>query len=105
MNNSVTVNVGNQSYTLTTAEDSMYTQQVAAFVDEELRKVSQDGRLSSSDAAVLTALNIADSYFKERETSDNLRHQLKEYLEEASRVKNELSEAKREIFRLQNKKS
>ena len=104
MQNKITVNIGNQSYTLLGSEDNMYIQQVAAFVDEELRKVSEDGHLSTSDAAVLTAVNIADSYFKERETSDNLRHQLKEYLEEASRVKNELSEAKREIFRLQNKR-
>ena len=33
-----------------------------------------------------------------------LRRQLKEYLEEATKMKLELSEAKREIFKLQNKK-
>lgn len=38
------------------------------------------------------------------EASENLRGQLKEYLEEATALKMELSEAKREIFKLQNKK-
>ena len=53
---------------------------------------------------MLGALNIADEYFKEVEASENLRRQLKEYLEEATKMKMELSEAKREIFKLQNKK-
>ena len=53
---------------------------------------------------VLTAVNIADEYFKEVEASENLRRQLKEYLEEATKLKMELSEAKREIFKLQNQK-
>ena len=56
------------------------------------------------DGAVLAAVNIADEYFKEVEASENLRRQLKEYLEEATKTKLELSEAKREIFKLQNKK-
>ena len=61
-------------------------------------------RISLVDGAVLTAVNIADEYFKEVEASENLRRQLKEYLEEATKLKMELSEAKREIFKLQNQK-
>ena len=49
-------------------------------------------------------MNIADQFFKEQEASENLRRQVKEGLEEASRLKAELSEAKREIFKLQNRK-
>lgn len=103
MKNRITVTIGNQTYTLLATEDSLYIQQVAAHVNDELSKVMEEGRLSIADGSILAAMNIADKYFKEREAADNLRHQLKEYLEEASRVKNELSEAKREIFRLQNK--
>ena len=104
MTNRVTVTIGGQTYTMVGSEDNLYIQQVAAHVNEELSRVMQDGHLSIADGAVLTAMNIADNLFKEKETADNLRHQLKEYLEETSRVKNELSEAKREIFRLQNQK-
>ena len=57
-----------------------------------------------ADGAVLAAMNIADQYFKEQEAAENLRRQIKEYLEEATKLKMELSEAKREIFKLQNHK-
>ena len=72
-------------------------------MDGQLREL-EGGRLSQADAAVLASMNIADQYFKEQEASENLRRQVKEGLEEASRLKAELSEAKREIFKLQNRK-
>lgn len=103
-NNRVEVTIGNQTYTLIAKEDGSYIQQVAAYVNDELRKVTADGHLSSVDGAVLTAMNIADSLFKERDASDNLRQQIKSHLEESAQMKLELSEAKREIFRLQNRK-
>ena len=53
---------------------------------------------------VLAAMNMADLYFKEQDAAENLRRQIKENLEEASRLKMELSEAKREIFKLQTRK-
>ena len=56
------------------------------------------------DRAILTAINIADERFKEQEASENLRRQIKELLEESSKLKLELSEAKREIFKLQQKR-
>lgn len=104
MQNRITVTIGNQTYTILAEEDSLYMQRIAAYVNEELNRVMNKGNLSMADGAVLTAMNIADSFYKEREAADNLRKQLKEYLEDSSRIKNELSEAKREIFRLQNKK-
>lgn len=104
MTNRITVNIGTQSYTLLAKESPEYVHQIAALVNQELAQVTGDGHLSMSDAAILTAVNITDKFFKEREAADNLRRQLKEYLDETSRVKNELSDAKREIFRLQNQK-
>ena len=85
------------------AEDETYVRRCAAHVDSQLRELS-GARLSQADAAVLTAMNIADQYFKEQEASENLRRQIKERLEENSRLQAELSECKREIFRLQNRK-
>ena len=86
------------------AEDAGYTEKVAAHVDEKVREVLEGARVSLVDGAVLAAVNIADEYFKEVEAAENLRRQLKEYLEEATKLKLELSEAKREIFKLENKK-
>ncbi|WP_130869879.1 cell division protein ZapA [Intestinimonas massiliensis (ex Afouda et al. 2020)] len=104
MKNRVTVTIAGQEYTLVGSEEPSYTEKVAAHVDAKVQEVLDGSRVSLVDGAVLAAVNIADEYFKEVETAENLRRQLKEYLEEATKMKLELSEAKREIFKLQNKK-
>ena len=105
MKNKITVSIAGQSYTLVAAEDAAYMEKVASHVDAKIQEVLGESKVSLVDGAILGALNIADEYFKEVEASENLRRQLKEYLEEGTKLKMELSEAKREIFKLQNKKS
>ena len=104
MKNRVTVTIAGQEYTLVATEEQGYVEKVAQHVDAQMKQVLEGARVSLVDGAVLTAVNIADEYFKEVEASENLRRQLKEYLEEATKLKMELSEAKREIFKLQNQK-
>ena len=104
MKNRVTVTIAGQEYTLVATEDKGYVEKVACHVDAKIQEVLDGARVSLVDAAVLGAVNVADEYFKEVEASENLRRQLKEYLEEATKLKLELSEAKREIFKLQNQK-
>lgn len=104
MRNRITVTIAGQEYTLVAMEDESYVRKVAEHVDRKVREVREGEKFSLINSAMLAALNIADEYYKEQETSENLRRQLKEYLEEATRLKMELSEAKREIFKLQNKK-
>ena len=103
MKNTVVVTIAGQDYTMVAVEDEAYVRKCASHVDAQLREIS-GSRLSQADAAVLTAMNIADQYFKEQESAENLRRQIKDNLEEANRLKMELSEAKREIFKLQNRK-
>lgn len=104
MKNKVSVTIAGRDYTLLATEDDGYVQQVAAYVDEQVKQAVDGAHVSLMDGALLAATNIADAYFKEKETAENLRRQLKEYLDEATRTKLELSEAKREIFKLQNKR-
>ena len=101
MRNKVVVTIGGRDYTMVAVEDEEYVRQCAQHVDQQLKQISS-GHLSLADAAVLAAMNIADEYFKEQQAGENLRRQVKENLEEANRLKLELSEAKREIFKLQN---
>ena len=86
------------------AENEEYVRRCAELVDRQIQEVGEGGRLSQTDAAVLAAMNVADLYLKEQEASENLRRQVKENLEEANQLKLELSEAKREIFKLGTKK-
>ncbi len=104
MQNRVTVTVGGLKYTLLAPEDESYVHRVAAYVNDKLRETGKAGGVSQMDCAVLTAINIADERFKEQDASENLRRQIKELLEENSKLKSELSESKREIFKLQQKR-
>lgn len=105
MQNRVVVTVADQRYTLLASESQEYMDKVAGLVDSQLKDTLRTGgKLSILEAAILTALNLADSYLKEQEGANNLRRQIKETLEESAKVKLELSESKREIFKLKNGK-
>ncbi len=105
MENRITVSICGTEYTLMAEESPAYMQKVAAMVDTKMSEIMASGRINRSDAAVLAAMNIADEMLKQQGSTENLRAQLKGYLDEASRAKNELSECKREIFRLQQQLS
>ena len=104
MDHRVTVTICGNEYTFLAEEDSAYVEKVAAYVDQRLTDILESTKAGRTDAAVLTAANIADELFKAQEIAENLRSQLKEYLDEASKSKNEISELKREIFKLQNQR-
>ena len=104
MKNKITVSIAGQEYTMIAEEGEDYVRRCAAMVDKQVREVMDGVHLGRSDAAVLTALNLADQFLTEQEASENLRRQIKEGLDESAKLKLELSEAKREIFKLQNHK-
>ena len=103
MKNKVVVTIADRDYTMVAVEDENYVRKCAAHVDQQLREIA-NSRISQADAAVLAAMNIADQYFREQDAAENLRRQIKDNLEEVNQLKLELSEAKREIFKLQNRK-
>ena len=104
MKNKITVTIAGQEYTLVADQNVEVVEKIAAHVDVKVREVMDGTHLSLANSAILAAMNVAEEYFKELEASENLRRQRKEYSEETAKVKMELSEAKREIFKLQNKR-
>ena len=104
MKNTIKVIIDGRDYNMVAVEDETYVRRCAELVDQQIKEVSVGGRLSQADAAVVAAMNVADMLLKEQEASENLRRQVKENLEEANALKMELSEAKREIFKLGTKK-
>lgn len=97
----VTLNICGNDYYITTDEDPQYVQSLGIELDETLSKIVQgNNRLSMTQAAILTALEYADSARKATETADNLRSQIKEYLEDSARYKMEAEVARRDVDRL-----
>lgn len=102
--NRVNVTIAERTFTLLTEGDAAQTQKIAEYVDGKLAETLTAGKLSLIDGCILSAMNITEELFQEQESSENLRRQLKEYLEESTKLKLELSEAKREIFALKGQK-
>ena len=103
MENRITVNICGEDYTLMAEESPAYMQKVAALVDAKMNGIMSSGRVSRMDAAVLTAANSADELLKQQMSTENLRSQLKGYLDDANKAKSELSECRRELVKLQQR--
>ena len=103
MANRVVVNICGEEYTFIAEESASYMQRVGAYVGDKMQEVLNGTKVGRTDAAVLTAANITDELFKAQSAAEQLRSQIKGYLDEASKAQNEVSELKREIFRLQQR--
>jgi cell division protein ZapA len=103
MANRVTVTICGEEYTFAAEESAAYMQKVGTYVGDKMNEVLGSAKVGRTDAAVLTAANIADELFKHQAASEQLRSQIKGYLDEASRAQSEVSELKREVFRLQQR--
>ena len=101
MANRVTMTICGTEYILVAEEDAAYMEKVCGIVDKRMTQLT-DAKVSRSDAAVLAAINLADELFKQQEGGENLRRQLKTYLDEASRAKNEAAELRRKLQNAQN---
>lgn len=101
MANRVTMNICGEDYTLVAEENAAYMEKIGSLVDEKMRQLMNDAHVSRNDAAVLAAVNLADELCKAQDGTENLRRQLKSYLDEASAAKNEVSELKRQLFKYQ----
>ena len=103
MANRVVVTICGEDYTFVAEESTSYMQKVGAYVGDKMNEILNTAKVGRTDAAVLTAANIADELFKSQAAAEQLRGQIKGYLDEAGRAQAEVSELKREIFRLQQK--
>ena len=103
MANRVVITICGEEYTFIAEESAAYMQRVGAYVGDKMQDVLDAAKVGRTDAAVLTAANIADELFKAQAASEQLRSQIKGYLEEAGKAQAEVSELKREVFRLQQK--
>ena len=84
-------------------EAPSYMQKVGAYVNQKMNEVLDGAHVGRTDAAILTAANITDELFKEQASAEQLRSQIKQYLDEAGKAQAEASELRREVFRLQQK--
>ena len=93
--------VGGAEYTLITDDDVKYVQELGKEVDNALEKIMKENkRISTTQAAILLALNYADLYKKASAGADNLRSQIKDYLDDAASAKGKADLARHETEKL-----
>ncbi len=113
--NKVKLHIAGAEYSILTEEDVKYVANLGREVDMSIANIMKENtRLSTTQAAVLLALDYADEFKKASTVADSLREQIKDYLDDASnakakadlarkeseKAKRELEDAKIEIDRL-----
>ncbi len=99
--NKVQIKICGATYSIITDDDAEYVEELGDFIDGEMKNISsQNPSLSSIQCAVLVALDQADACKKATASADNLRAQIKDYLEDSARARMEVDVARREIERL-----
>lgn len=69
MKNRVKISIDGKSFTLVGEETEEHMMQVAAYIDQKMAEIRQKAsavKVDSSVAYVLTSVNVADDYFKEK---------------------------------------
>lgn len=90
MKNKVDVRICGMDYTLVGTESDEYIQRVALYVDKKMNEIMRcNSSLSTSMAAILSAVNVADDLHKASENESSLRNELKRTQEELQRLRNE----------------
>ena len=90
------------TYTIVSEEDTPeYMQELAQTLDAKMNEMLEaNPRLSITQAAVLCALDYMDVYKKAESSSENLRSQIQDYLEDAARARTDSEITKRELERV-----
>lgn len=90
--NVVSVKISGVVYNLKGEENQEYLQRVAKYVDKKIKEITGKNQLlSTASAAALSAVNIADEFFKAQEECDELKKRSKMYENEIAEFKGQLS--------------
>ncbi|MBO4868003.1 MAG: cell division protein ZapA [Ruminococcus sp.] len=93
-----------KEYVLTSEENKDYTERLAAALDKRIKDMrARFSSLSITDCAVLTALDCMDELGQSNRNIDNIRTQIKDYVDDAGRARNQATAAQREIKMLRER--
>ena len=102
----VRLNICGSSYVVNTSESEDYMQNLADRLNLDMNELmASSNSVSITTAAVMTALNYRDELEKASGSADNMRRQIKDYLEETRRenasLKRRIDELERRLRRAQ----
>ena len=99
--NRIRLNICGAEFALTSDDSESYIHAIAEEVEAGITEmVEKNPHISITTAGIISALNYCDAQHKAEDAADNLRSQIKDYLEDSSRARTEADEARREVERL-----
>lgn len=99
--NKIKLEICGCSYVVSSTDSETYTLSLAERLDKDMNELMVSTPSASiTTAAVITALGYLDELSKSTSGADNMRAQIRDYLEDASKAKLVAEEAKREVERL-----
>ena len=91
-----------QEITVNSTESAEYMNELAEIVDASICKVLEsEVRATPFMAILLTAVEFCDDARKAQQNVDNMRAQMKAYIEDSNHAREEFNECKRELIRVQ----
>lgn len=100
MKNRVKISIDGKSFTLVGEETEEHMRQVAEYIDYKMTEIRQKAvavTLDSSLAYVLTSINVADDYFKEKAYTAELEGRLTGMTARAQELAKRLEEAEKAV--------
>lgn len=99
--NKVKLEICGAAYVVSSTDTEEYVVQLAERLDKDMNEVLASAPSASvTTAAVLCALEYLDEWQKAVSGADNMRAQIRDYLEDAAKAKLAAEEARREVERL-----
>ncbi len=87
--------------TIISTENEEFVRRLAKEVEEKINEIYKENeRISLALAAIFTSMGLCEELMIVKESADNLRGQLKTYLDDAQKATDDKEEALREIERL-----
>ncbi len=96
--NKIKIYLSGKEYTIQTDESVSYVKQLAESLDKKIEQfMDQNDSITVTSACMLVSLGLMDDCMKASSDKDNLRKQVIDYLEEATKSRTEIMELKKEI--------
>ena len=96
--------VGGKRFTIVTDESEAYMKKLVERVDTRLKSImSSNPKLDKDSAAILASLDYCDEEYKLRKNLDDVKEQIKDYIEDTARLHKEISRLKAENIILKDK--
>lgn len=99
--NRIKLEICGSSYVLAASDTEEYVTSLAERLDADMnRLMTESPSASVTTAAVITALDYLDELSKSKNGADNMRAQIKDYLEDAAAAKQSAADLRKENERL-----